>query len=136
KGEGCERKVGARREACAKGLNVRDIVTTLEGGARYLYETSYCARGEAENFIKLHKAQLASDRTSCRDPKANQFRLSLHTAAYWLMLALRKAMPKKSPLFRAEFQTLRLHLVKIAARVVEGASRIRVSLPSACPHAA
>jgi len=132
----CERTLVARLEASAKGLDVRYIVTSLEGGARYLYETIYCARGEAENFIKLHKAQLASDRTSCRDPKANQFRLILHTAGYWLMLALRKAMPKKSPLFRAEFQTLRLHLVKIAARVVEGASRIRVSLPSACPHAA
>ena len=37
-------------------------------GAKHLYETVYCARGQAENFIKLHKAQLASDRTSCRDP--------------------------------------------------------------------
>src|SRR5712691_7136879 len=40
----------------------------------------------AENLIKLHKAQLASDRTSCRSPLANQMRLILHTAAYWLML--------------------------------------------------
>ena len=37
---------------------------------------------------------------------------------------------------RAEFATLRLRLIKIAARVVEGAARIRVSLPSACPDAA
>jgi hypothetical protein len=83
--------------------------------------------------IKLHKAQLASDRTSCRDPKANQFRLILHTAAYWLMLALRKAVPKRSALFRAEYATLRLRLLKIATRVVEGVARICVSLPSACP---
>ena len=40
-----------------------------QGGARHLYETLYCARGNAENLIKLHKSQLASDRTSCRDPK-------------------------------------------------------------------
>ena len=108
----------------------------LKGGAKHLYETLYCARGEAENFIKLHKPQLASDRTSCRDPKANQFRLILHTAAYWLMLTARKAVPKRSPLFRAEFATLRLRLIKIAARVIEGAARIRVSLPGACPDAA
>jgi hypothetical protein len=44
-----------------------------------LYETGYCARGQAENFIKLHKTQLASDRTSCRSLRANQFRLVLHT---------------------------------------------------------
>jgi hypothetical protein len=133
---GCERTLVARLQVSDKGLDVRYIVTSLKGGAKHLYETIYCARGEAENFIKLHKAQLASDHTSCRDPKANQFRLILHTAAYWLMLALRKAVPKRSALFRAEFATLRLRLLKIAARVVEGVARIRVSLPSACPDAA
>jgi len=132
----CERRVVARIEATTKGLDVRYIVTSLKGGAKHLYETVYCARGEMENFIKLHKAQLASDRTSCRDPRANQFRLILHTAAYWLMLDMRKAVPGRSPLFRAEFATLRLHLIKIAARVIESTARIRISLPSACPHAA
>jgi hypothetical protein len=131
-----ERRFVARIEATGKGLDIRYIVTSLDGGGKYLYETVYCARGEMENFIKLHKAQLASDRTSCRDPRANQFRLILHTAAYWLMLAVRKAVPRRSPLFRAEFATLRLHLIKIAARVMEGAARIRISLPTACPHAA
>jgi hypothetical protein len=38
------------------------------------------ARGQAENPIKLHKSQLASDRTSCRTAPANQVRLVLHTA--------------------------------------------------------
>jgi hypothetical protein len=132
----CERRLVARLEATSKGLDVRYIVTSLKGGAKYLYETVYCARGEMENFIKLHKAQLASDRTSCRAPRANQFRLILHTAAYWLMLAMRQAVPKRSALFRAEFTTLRLRVLKIAARVAEGAARIRISLPSACPDAA
>src|SRR6266481_9767787 len=86
--------------------------------------------------IKLHKSQLASDRTSCRDAKANQFRLILHTAAYWLMLAMRSAVPKRSPVSTAEFATIRLRLIKIAARVVEGAARIRVYLPTACPDRA
>src|SRR5712671_306927 len=84
-----ERRFVARIEATPKGLDVRYVVTSLKAGAKHLYETMYCARGNAENFIKLHKSQLASDRTSCRDPKANQFRLILHTAAYWLMLAMR-----------------------------------------------
>ena len=48
------------------------------GGPRHLYEGVYCARGQAENLIKLHKGQLASDRTSCQSPLANQFRLVLH----------------------------------------------------------
>ncbi len=131
-----ERRFVARIEATEKGLDIRYIVTSLKGSAKHLYETVYCARGEMENFIKLHKAQLASDRTSCRDPRANQFRLILHTASYWLMLAVRKAVPKRSALYRAEFTSLRLHLIKIAARVVEGAARIRISLPTACPNAA
>ena len=46
----------------------------------------YCARGQAENLIKAHKLHLASDRTSCSKATANQFRLLIHTAAYWLML--------------------------------------------------
>ncbi len=131
-----ERRLVARLEATEKGLDIRYIVTSLKGSGKHLYETVYCARGEMENFIKLHKAQLASDRTSCRDPRANQFRLIVHTAAYWLLLAVRKAIPRRSQLYRAEFATLRLHLIKIAARVVEGAARIRISLPSACPNAA
>jgi len=131
-----ERRIAARIEATQKGLDIRYVVTSLKGTARHLYETVYCARGQAENFIKWHKAQLASDRTSCRDPKANQFRLILHTAAYWLMLTTRDAIAKRSPLSFAEFATLRLRLIKIAARVIERTARIRVFLPTACPDRA
>ena len=78
-----ERRACARIEATTKGLDIRFVVTSIEpGSAEHIYETLYCARGQAENLIKLHKAQLASDRTSCRSPLANQMRLILHTAAY------------------------------------------------------
>ena len=118
-----ERRVVARLEASARGFDARYIVTSLGGDARHLYEDIYCARGQAENLIKLHKGQLASDRTSCQSPIANQFRLVLHTAAYWLMLALRDAVPRRMPLAWAEFATLRARLLKIGARVVEKAAR-------------
>ena len=130
------RRVVARLEATARGFDARYIVTTLKGSPERLYETDYCARGQAENFIKLHKIQLASDRTSCRSPRANQFRLILHTAAYWLLHTLRAAAPAASVWAVAEFATLRLRLIKIAARVIEGAARIRIRLPSACPDQA
>ncbi|HCY55205.1 MAG TPA: IS1380 family transposase, partial [Oceanicaulis sp.] len=93
------------------------------------------ARGQAENLIKMHKTQLASDRTSCRSANANQMRLILHTAAYWLLWRIRYAVPKVASLARAEFATLRLRLLKVAARVIESASRIRVAFASACPDA-
>jgi hypothetical protein len=131
-----QRHVVARVEATRRGLDIRFIVTSLVGTPTHLYEDVYCARGRAENYIKLHKTQLASDRTSCRDPRANQVRLILHGCAYWLLYTLRAAAPKRSPLRRAEFATLRTRLIKIAARVVEGAARIRVWLPAACPDRA
>ena len=95
----------------------------------------YCGRGAAENLIKLHKAQLASDRTSCREPRANQVRLILHTAAYWLLLILRNAIPRPQPHATAEFTTLRLHLVKIGACITETATRVRIAFTAACPEA-
>ena len=113
------------------------MVTNLSiGTAEWLYDTLYCARGQAENLIKLHKSQLASDRTSCRSPLANQVRLVLHTAAYWLMLTMRDAIPQPQPLASAEFSTLRARLIKIAARITETATRIRIAFAAACPEAA
>ena len=133
---GKERRAVVRIEATRLGLDIRFVVTNLDhGSAEWLYETLYCARGQAENLIKLHKAQLASDRTSCRSACANQVRLVLHTAAFWLMLAVRNAIPKSRDLAKAEFATLRLKLIKIAARVVEMASRVRLAFAAACPNA-
>jgi hypothetical protein len=133
----CERRVSARIEATAQGLDIRYVVTNIAGGsAEWLYDALYCARGQAENLIKLHKTQLASDRTSCRSPLANQVRLVLHTGAYWLMLKVRDAIPKPQPLAKAEFATLRIRLIKIAARIVETASRVRIAFAAAHPEAA
>jgi hypothetical protein len=89
-----------------------------------------------ENRIKRHKSQLASDRTSCRSPLANQMRLSLHTAAYWLMRMVRDAIPRSQPLASGEFSTIRLRLLKIAVRIKEAASRIRLAFAANCPDAA
>ena len=90
-----ERRAVTRIEATPLGLDTRFVVTNVEyGAAEWVYDTLYCARGQAENLIKLHKRQLASDRTSCRSAVGNQIRLVLHTAAYWLMLTVRDAIPK------------------------------------------
>jgi hypothetical protein len=119
------------------GMDIRYVVTSLEtGSAERIYDTLYCARGQAENLIKLHKTQLKSDRTSCRSANANQMRLILHTAAYWLMWAVRRAMPATAALRTAEFATIRLRLLKLAARIVETASRVRIAFASACPNSA
>jgi hypothetical protein len=119
-----------------KGADVRYVVTNIKGGgARYLYEKLYCARGQ-ENLIKRHKSQLASDRTSCRSPLANQMRLILHTTAYWLLRTVQAAIPKGDAFASGEFSTIRLRLLKVAVRVRETASRIRLAFAANCPDAA
>jgi hypothetical protein len=131
------RRVVARIEATPKGADVRYVVTNLKWGSpKHLYETIYCARGQAENLIKRHKSQLASDRTSCRSPLANQMRLILHTAAYWLVRTIRDAIPQSEALASGEFSTIRLRLLKIAVRVRETGSRVRLAFAANCPDAA
>jgi hypothetical protein len=131
------RRVVARIEATLKGLDTRYVVTNIaHGSADWLYSDVYCARGQAENLIKRHKSQLASDRTSCRSPLANQMRLILHTSAYWLLRTTRDAIPDTQALASGEFSTIRLRLLKIAVRIKETASRVRLAFASNCPDAA
>jgi hypothetical protein len=130
------RRVAARIEATRLGLDIRYVVTNITTGTpAWLYTNLYCARGQAENLIKLHKSQLASDRTSCQSAAATQMRLVLHTAAYWLILTVREAIPKAHRLATAEFATIRLRLLKLGARIRESASRVRLAFAAACPEA-
>jgi hypothetical protein len=128
------RRVVARAEATSRGADIRFIVTNLPGRAKVLYEKVYCARGRMENMIKDHKLYTKSDRTSCHRWEANQFRLFLHTGAYWLLHQLRRAAPRRSRWRRATFETLRRTFLKIAVRIEELKSRIKIALPSAYPY--
>lgn len=130
-------RIIARVEAGPAGTDTRFIVTNLEGGrAKHVYERLYCARGQAENHIKAWKNHLAADRTSCHAAEANQFRLFLHAGAYWLLWSMRRVMPKGSTWRVMQFDTLRLRLIKIAARVVELKTQLKIHLPSSAPDQA
>jgi hypothetical protein len=127
-------RIIARVEAGPNGTDTRFVVTNLkQRNAGRLYENEYCRRAQAENHIKSWKTHLAADRTSCSHATANQFRLFLHAGAYWIMWGLRMSTPKRSLWRTAQFDTLRLRLVKIAARVIEMKTMIRVHLPTSCP---
>ena len=127
-------RIIARVEVGADGTDTRFIVTNLQGGRpKQLYERLYCARGQAENHIKAWKNHLAADRTSCHEAEANQFRLFLHAGAYWLLWSLRRLMPQRSSWRVMQFDTLRLRIIKIAARVVELKTQVRIHLPSSNP---
>jgi hypothetical protein len=72
-------------------------LSPIPGLPKALYEKVYCGRGQAENLIKAHKLHRVSGRTSCTRATANQFRLLIHTGAYWLLLPLRGLALRLSP---------------------------------------
>jgi hypothetical protein len=130
------RKLVARVEATSLGTDVRFIVTSLEGRGKKLYQKVFCARGQAENLIKDMKRWTRSDKTACHRWEANQFRLFLHTGAYWLLHALRGAAPKRSRWRGATFETIRRAFVKVAVRIEELKGKIKLAFPASYPEAA
>ncbi len=130
-------RIIARVEAGPQGPDTRFIVTSLKGlSGRAIYERIYCARGQAENHIKSWKTHLAADRTSCTQATANQVRLFLHVGAYWLMWSLRTLMPRRSLWRVAQFDTIRLRLIKLAVRIDVKKTKISLHLPRATPDQA
>jgi hypothetical protein len=51
------------------------------------------------------------------------------------VLIVRNAIPRPQPLATAEFNTLRLGLIKIGACITETATRVRIAFTAACPEA-
>ena len=82
-----------------------------------------------ELMIKDHKNALKSDRTSCSSATANQFRLFLHSAAYVLMHSLRSGAVEGTSLAKSQFDTIRLRLLKVGARLEVKKRKIRFHLP-------
>jgi hypothetical protein len=128
------RRVICRLQVSDQGVDARFIITSFqEAGAKYLYEQGYCTRGKMELMIKDHKGALHSDRTSCTRKEANQFRLFIHSAAYVLMHQLRTHLLRGSELATAQFDTIRLRLLKIGTRVEVGRSYVRMHWPQSYP---
>ena len=128
---GRERRVGYKAEALDQGPNTRFVVTTRTASPAALYDW-YVDRGEAELWIKDLKRACIADRLSDHRFWANQFRLILHAAAYWLLDTLRQRLCRQGypPL---QLDTLRLRLLKVGGRVRELATRVRLHLASSHP---
>jgi hypothetical protein len=118
------------------GTNPRFLVTSLDGFDPETLYRAYCERGQCENRIKDLKNALAADRLSCSRFLANAFRLLLHAVAYRLFHTLRLHLGRIDPaLARAQLDTLRLRLLKVAAVVVRSSRRLWVRLPRSFPYA-
>ena len=130
------RRVIAKAEHLPGKANPRFVVTSLPEtvSPRTVYERVYCPRGNAENAIKEQQLDLFADRTSATRFPANQLRLLFSAFASILMAALRRALCGTG-LARATAGTLRLKLLKIGARVMVSARRVKVAMDSAHPSA-
>jgi hypothetical protein len=126
-----ERRVIYKAEAMEQGTNRRFVLSTRREEPKELYEF-YARRGESENWIKDFKLHVKADRLSCHRFVANQFRLLLHAAAYWLMDALRRKLIEGGSR-RMQLDTLRIRLIKIGGRVRELFTKIRLHLASGHP---
>ena len=130
------RHVVMTAEVSEHGATPRFVVTSLSEFAPALLYHAYCERGQGENCMKDCKNALQADRLSCATFAANFFRLREHAAAYGLFHALRTQVAPCAPqLGRAQFDTLRLQLVKVAALVSQSTRRLLVRLPAAFPLA-
>lgn len=130
------RRVLVKAECNEDGPKVRFVVTSLKGRSKLLYEEWYNPRGDMENRIKEQKLDLSSDRTSCQDFYANQFRLLLTSFAYVLLDSIRRIGLRGGNLAKAQCGTLRSKLLKIGAVVVRNTRRVRIFLSSSYPYKA
>jgi hypothetical protein len=127
-------RVVLKAEVMALGDNPRFVVTSLDRPTpKSLYCDLYCARGQDENWIKMLKNDLASDRTSDHRFLANHLRLFFACGAYVLHHALRTEVLVHTDLAQAQPATVILKLFKIAVRVVQYKDRIKLHLPNSCP---
>lgn len=145
------RAIIAKAECHSGGTNLRFVVTNLPAGpspegwisdpvAREVYD-GYIQRGESEHRMDETKNGLGADRLSCSRFMANFFRLLTHTAAFNLLNAVRddrdRSVPEEqrlAPVLRVgQPQTWRLHLIKVAAQVIQSARRIVIQLAGQWP---
>ncbi len=125
------RRIVYKAEVLEKGTNTRFVVTNRTDEPKRLYDW-YVRRGEAEGWIKDFKLALKADRLSCCRFWANQFRLLLHAAAYWLLDELRRRLTAAG-VRRRQFDTLRLLVIKVGGRVRQLCTKVRLHLASGHP---
>ena len=126
------RRILVKIDVTAQGLNVRFMVTNRRGRAVDLVAW-YDDRGTAENWIKELKRDIHADRLSCHRFRANAFRLQLHSLALLLLAYFRRAVLAGTCLAAATIGTIRLHLLKVAGRVVRSVRRLWFHLASHWP---
>lgn len=127
------RKVVAKAEHTNLGPNNRFVVTNSKAVGKAIYDGFYVQRGNSENWIKEIKNGFSADRLSCHRFLANQFRLMMTVAAHQLIQHLMPLL-KGTTLEVASIETIRIKLIKVAARVHQTVRKIWIHLCSSYPY--
>ena len=108
------------------------IVTNMELDPERLI-MFYCNRGHMENYFKEGKNGFDFGAVSSRSEVVNANRLQVHALAYNIFNLFRRlVLPKE--MRKNLIDTIRLKLIKIAARVVRSARYKTFKLCSSCPY--
>jgi hypothetical protein len=132
-------QVYSKIESTGKGMNRRFFVANFPSeDAEQIYWDFYVQRGEtAENRIKEIKNMCFSDRLSCHAFTANYLRLMLSCLAYELLRMIRQKIAKytkNEKICRWSMNSIRLYLLKVAAKVKIKVRSIHLALSRAFPH--
>ena len=108
------------------------IVTNMESSPEYLIKF-YCKRGLMENFIKESKSGFDFASVSSHKRIVNANRLQIHALAYNIFNWFRR-LALSANMRKQRINTVRLKLLKIAAKVIRSARYITFKLCSSCPY--
>lgn len=108
------------------------IVTTMEMAPHQVIQF-YCGRGQMENFIKEGKTGFDFSSVSSSSKVVNANRLRVHALAYNLFNWFRR-LALSANMRKQRIDTIRLKLLKVAARAVHSARYIVFKLCSSCPY--
>ena len=93
----------------------------------------YCGRGKMENFIKEGKNGFDFASVSSRSKVVNANRMRIHMLAYNLFNWFRRIVLSAN-MRKQQIHTIRLKLIKIAAKAVRSARYITFKLCSSYPY--
>jgi len=108
------------------------IVTNMESSPEYLIKF-YCKRGLMENFIKESKTGFDFASVSSHTRIVNANRLQIHALAYNIFNWFRR-LTLSANMRKQRIDTVRLKLLKIAAKVIRSTRYITFKLCSSCPY--
>lgn len=108
------------------------IVTTMESEP-YQIIKYYCGRGKMENFIKEGKSGFDFSSVSSNSMVVNANRLQVHALAYNLFNWFRR-LALATNMRKQRIDTIRMKLMKVAAKAVRSARYMVFKLCSSCPY--